>query len=221
MLNVGGRWIICYTAAEYRPKHLMGSMANHFSSEDIELIQRIQQRDQSALVELHGRYRNLVYNMAMQLLKNAGSAEEITQDIFFQVWRWPEKWDPEKGRFTSWLLTVTRYTAIDQLRRENRQPPLVPHSLDHLAELLTKQSPFEDAHRDNGRLLRAFIKDLPKEQRDIIMLAYFRGMTHSEIADQLKLPIGTVKSRIRLGVQKLKEAWFEAVQQGQPRPESE
>ncbi|MBC7871956.1 MAG: sigma-70 family RNA polymerase sigma factor [Chitinophagaceae bacterium] len=194
-------------------------MTNHPSPEDIELIQRIKQRDQSALVEIHGRYRNLVYNMAMQVLKNASSAEEITQDIFFQVWRWPEKWDPEKGRFTSWLLTVTRYTAIDRLRRENRQPPLSPHSLDHLAEFLAKKSPFEDSRRDNGRLLRTLIKELPKEQRDIIMLAYFRGMTHTEIAEQTHLPIGTVKSRIRLGLQKLKEAWFEAIEHPSTEPE--
>jgi RNA polymerase sigma-70 factor (ECF subfamily) len=186
-------------------------MANHFSSEDVELIGRIQKRDQTALVELYERYSGLVYNMAMQVLGNEHSAEEVTQDIFFQVWRWPEKWDAQKGRFTSWLLTVTRYTSIDTLRQQNRQPPLSPHSLDDLAKLLTKKSPVEDDRRDNGVLLRSLMGDLPNEQRDIIMMAYFRGMTHSEIAEQLNLPLGTVKSRIRLGLQKLKDLWFEAM----------
>ncbi len=183
----------------------------------MELIQRIQKRDQTALGELYDRYSNLVYNMAAQVLENASSAEEVTQDIFFQVWRWPEKWDPQKGRFTSWLLTVTRYTSIDRLRQQNRQPPLSRYSLDDLAKLLTNHSPLEEAQRDNGVLLRSLLKGLPHEQQDIIMMAYFRGLTHSEIADHLKLPLGTVKSRLRLGLQKLKDLWFEALK----RPHSE
>lgn len=188
-------------------------MANPSLLDDFELMQKIRQRDQSALVQLHERYHNIVYNMAMQVLKNASRAEEVTQDVFFQIWRWPEKWDADKGRFVSWLLTVSRYTAIDQLRRENRQPPLAPHSLDHLAELLTKDSAVEDSGLDNGRLLRALLKDLPAEQRELILLVYFRGMTHTEAAEQLKLPVGTVKSRLRLGLQKLKDAWIAAVEQ--------
>lgn len=188
-------------------------MANSPFLDDLELMQRLSQRDQNALVELHERYHNLVYNMAMQVLKNASRAEEVTQDVFFQIWRWPEKWDAQKGRFVSWLLTVTRYTAIDRLRRENRQPPLSPHSLEHLAELLTRNSPVEDSRHDNGRLLRSLLKELPEEQRDLILLVYFRGMTHTEAAEMLKLPVGTVKSRLRLGLQKLKDAWFQALEQ--------
>jgi RNA polymerase sigma-70 factor (ECF subfamily) len=188
-------------------------MANPSLLDDFELMQKIRQRDQSALVQLHERYHNIVYNMAMQVLKNASRAEEVTQDVFFQIWRWPEKWDADKGRFVSWLLTVSRYTAIDQLRRENRQPPLAPHSLDHLAELLAKDSAVEDSGLDNGRLLRALLKDLPAEQRELILLVYFRGMTHTEAAEHLKLPVGTVKSRLRLGLQKLKDAWIAAVEQ--------
>lgn len=188
-------------------------MANSPLLDDFELMQKIRQRDQSALVQLHERYHNIVYNMAMQVLKNASRAEEVTQDVFFQIWRWPEKWDAEKGRFVSWLLTVSRYTAIDQLRRENRQPPLAPHSLDHLAELLAKDSAVEDSGLDNGRLLRALLKDLPAEQRELILLVYFRGMTHTEAAEHLQLPVGTVKSRLRLGLQKLKDAWLAALEQ--------
>lgn len=188
-------------------------MANSPLLDDFELMQKIRQRDQSALVQLHERYHNIVYNMAMQVLKNASRAEEVTQDVFFQIWRWPEKWDAEKGRFVSWLLTVTRYTAIDQLRRENRQPPLMPHSLDHLAELMAKDTAGDDSGQDNGRLLRALLKDLPAEQRELILLVYFRGMTHTEAAEHLKLPVGTVKSRLRLGLQKLKDAWIAAVEQ--------
>jgi RNA polymerase sigma-70 factor (ECF subfamily) len=210
---------ICYTADHPVRHWFVIVMTNPLLPADAELLLRIRHRDQTALVELHQRYRNLVYSMANQVLKNASSAEEVTQDVFFQIWRWPEKWDAAKGRFTSWLLTITRYTAIDRLRRENRQPPLIPRSLDHLADLLAKQSPMENVRHDNGRLLRTLLKELPDDQRTIILLAFFRGLTHSEIANQLQLPLGTVKSRIRLGLQKLKDRWFEAI--GQRRPESE
>lgn len=191
-------------------------MSHLSASDDSSLVQRIGQRDQAALVELHERHQQLVYSMAMQVLRNPATAEEVTQDVFFQVWRWPERWDEARGRFTSWLLTVTRYTAIDRLRHEHRQPPLSEDSLDHLADFLGRNAHFEEAQHDNGRLLRALIKDLPSEQRDLILMAFFRSMTHTEIADQLALPLGTVKSRIRLGLQKLKEAWFAAVEQTIP-----
>ena len=188
-------------------------MVNSPLPDDYELMQKIRQRDQNALVQLHERYPNSVYNMAGPVLKNPSRPEEVTQEVVFQILLWTEKWDAEKGRFVSWLLTVTRYTAIDQLRRENRQPPLAPHSLDHLAELLTKDSGVDDSGQDNGRLLRALLRELPPEQRALILLVYFRGMTHTEAAEHLQLPVGTVKSRLRLGLQKLKDAWIAAVEQ--------
>jgi RNA polymerase sigma-70 factor (ECF subfamily) len=187
-------------------------MAEPYLNKDAELIQRIKDRDQAALVELYECHRYLVYNMAMQVLRDPASAEEITQDVFFQVWRWPERWDADRGRFTSWILTVTRYTAIDHLRRENRQPPRTPHSLEHLAELLGRAPSFDNARSDNGRALRQLVKTLPAEQRDLIIMAFFQGLSHSEMAERLGLPLGTVKSRIRLGLQKLKDAWFEHVE---------
>jgi RNA polymerase sigma-70 factor (ECF subfamily) len=187
-------------------------MAEPLLNKDAELIQRIKDRDQAALVELYECHRYLVYNMAMQVLRDPATAEEITQDVFFQVWRWPERWDAGRGRFTSWILTVTRYTAIDHLRRENRQPPRVAHSLEHLAELLGRAPSFDNARSDNGRALRHLVKTLPAEQRDLIIMAFFQGLSHSEMAERLGLPLGTVKSRIRLGLQKLKDAWFEHVE---------
>lgn len=189
-------------------------------ADDTTLMQRLRERDQTALTQLHDQYHQLVYSMVMQVLRDAASAEEVTQDVFFQMWRWPERWDEKRGRLTSWLLTVARYTAIDRLRQENRQPPMSVHSLDHLAEYLTRSATFTDSQHDDGHLLRALIKELPPEQRDLILLAYFRGLTHTEIAEELQLPLGTVKSRLRLGLQKLRDAWFEAVGQTAPNSES-
>ncbi len=178
---------------------------------EIELIERIKRQDQNALRDLHERYHRLLYNMAAHVLGDAAAAEEVIQDVLFQVWRWPERWNPDKGRLTSWLLSVTRYTAIDRLRRERRQPPLHPHSLDMLANRLARS--VDSDPRDDGRLLRRLIRTLPQDQRQLIHLAFFRGMTHSEIAEHLGLPLGTVKSRIRLGMQKLRDLWQNAADQ--------
>lgn len=187
--------------------------------DDAELIQRIIRRDQNALVELERCYRGLVFNMAYHVLQNESAAEEITQDVFFQVWRWPERWNADKGRFVSWLLTVSRYTAIDRLRQENRQPARSLYPLESLANLLGKRDQVDDASYDDGKLIRTLLSELSADQRQAIELAYFSGLTHTEIADQLKIPVGTIKSRIRLGLQKLKDSWMEATryEENQPR----
>ena len=189
-------------------------MSKYSHAEEADLVRRIADRDQSALLELYRQHYNLVYGMALRVLRQTGWAEEVTQDVFFQVWRWPEKWDPEKGHFSSWVLSVTRYTAIDRLRREHRQPTLAQRPLEDLSHLLPQSS--DEDQREDGRLLRRIVARLPREQRQIIYLAYFRGMTHSEIADYLNLPLGTVKSRLRLGLEKLKAAWLKAVEEVRP-----
>ncbi|MAS37503.1 MAG: hypothetical protein CL610_26130 [Anaerolineaceae bacterium] len=183
-------------------------MAKTLESDRIELIRRIRQQDQQALTELYEAYGQLVYNMAMHVLRNETAAEEVTQDIFLQVWRKPESWDPEKGKLTSWLLASTRYRAIDRLRSEERRPMRQSVSIDDLAHLLSSRETVGDSQHDTRRMLRQILKELPAEQRQVINLAFFRGLTHSEIAEQLDLPLGTVKGRIRLGLEKLKEAWF-------------
>jgi len=179
-------------------------VANAHSS-DIDLIERIIAREQDALTDLYDCYGAQVFSLAQQVTGQRQAAEDVTQDVFFQVWRWPERWDPDKGRLISWLLTVTRYTAIDAIRREQRQPQA------HEAPGELAKQPYPNGGRraleetaDRNRRVREVLKKLPPEQRKVILLAFFRGMTHEEIAKHLKLPVGTVKSRIRLGMQKLK-----------------
>jgi RNA polymerase sigma-70 factor, ECF subfamily len=188
-------------------------MPNLAPSDDSQLIQRIINRDESALLELYDRSHQAVFNLARYILRNDTQAEEVTQDVFFQIWRWPERWNPERGRLMTLILSITRYSAIDRLRREKRQSPLPPASLDKIADYLGRPSQMDDPGRDNGQLLRSLLKQLPQEQLLVIQLAFFRGMTHSEIAEQLKIPVGTVKSRIRLGLEKLKALWLEAVKE--------
>lgn len=190
-------------------------MAEDAQQDGVDLMQRIMERDQGALAELYALHSRAVYNLAYYVLKNRASAEEITQDVFFQVWRWPERWNPEKGHLLTWMLAVTRYTAIDRLRREQRQPPVSQQPLDNLSHLLGRSMHVDDPNWDNGRLLKKLIMELPKEQRQAVTLAFFRGMTHAQIASHLDEPLGTVKSRIRMGLQRLKEEWLSALEPGE------
>ncbi|MEO0562235.1 MAG: sigma-70 family RNA polymerase sigma factor [Chloroflexota bacterium] len=171
-----------------------------------QLMARIAKRDQHALTALYEQHSERIYRMAYQVTQHRDSAEEITQDVFFQIWRWPERWDPERGKFTSWVLTVTRYTAIDYIRRQQRRPVTDAYHDETTSHVASEQpaAAYHASARDEA--VQKTLKRLPKEQRVVIMLAFFRGMTHNEIADHLNVPLGTVKSRMRLGMEKLRSS---------------
>lgn len=127
------------------------------------------------------------------------------------VWRSPTKWNPDKGQLSSWLLTVTRNMTIDRIRREKRDPTSSATSLAQCEHFLTTS--VSPTAQDDARLMKTILKRLPREQKEVILLAYYRGMTHREIAAKLKVPEGTVKSRLRLGLQKLQVLWRAAVKE--------
>lgn len=162
---------------------------------------------------LYEKYSLRLYRMAYQVTQQPENAEEIVQDVFFQIWRWPRRWDPNRGSFLSWALTVTRYTAIDHIRRKQNQPSFYPLHEEY-NQAATHPSPDTGAdHTQLARAVRESLKKLPHEQRAVILLAFFRGMTHEDIAKHLSLPLGTVKSRIRLGMKKLKDDMTEKQKQ--------
>jgi RNA polymerase sigma-70 factor (ECF subfamily) len=174
-------------------------------SQDEQLLQRIKQRDQAALLALYQQYGILVYSLAMRIVGSTTLAEEITQDTFLEIWRWPDHWDPSKGRFSSRLLTVTRFTAIDRLRWEQRRT-VRDVALEDVSDWPSRDRNGDDLWQD-GLTLRLLLAQLPPEQSQAVELAFFQGLTHSQIADTLRIPIGTIKTRIRLGLQKLKQLW--------------
>lgn len=180
------------------------------SPTDFELMQRVSHQDQSALADLYTRYGGPVYSLALRILENSTMAEEVTQDIFLKVWHQSEQWDAEKGRLSSWLLTITRYSSIDRLRKERRQPNLTLTPLDDMPHIASTRGLIDDPLWQDGRILRNLLTQLPQEQQQVIELAFFGGLTHSDLAERLDLPLGTVKTRVRLGLQKLKNLWLEA-----------
>jgi RNA polymerase sigma-70 factor, ECF subfamily len=188
-----------------------GSRTVSTQPEDAALLKRIAAGDGNALLMLHQRYATLVYSMAWRVLNDAGMAEEVTQDIFLKLWQKSQHYDPQRGRFCNWLLSVTRFAAIDRLRHEKRAPLLSDLDGDPGDDAsATKLVPIDHENWERGRHLRLLVEQLPANQRQLIELAYFGGLTHSELADQLKLPLGTVKSRLRQGLEKLRTLWLDA-----------
>lgn len=173
------------------------------------LLNHVQQGHEDALIELHTRYARMVYAVAYRILGDQMAAEEVTQDTFMRLWDKGHTYDPARGQFTTWLLTITRRRAIDVIRQQKRR---IPDNYETLSldehQYLYEQLPENDPQTDLRRSLIAELRLLPSEQRECLALAYFYGLSHSDIAAQLALPLGTVKTRIRLGMQKLREAWL-------------
>lgn len=180
--------------------------------DDSQLLHAIAQRDQHAFMQLYQQYCNLVFSLALRVVRHHVLAEEVTQDVFLKIWQQPDRWDPAVGQFSSWLLTITRNAAIDRLRKEQRHP--IPNAgIDEPIFDRAVEAPLSDSSLwFEGQLLARLIKELPDEQRQLIELAFYQGYTHSELAEGLQLPLGTVKTRLRSGLQKLRAAWEESHQ---------
>jgi RNA polymerase sigma-70 factor (ECF subfamily) len=175
--------------------------------DDEELIDLVARADEPALSELYDRYHRLVFSIALNVVGRPEEAEEVTLDVFVLLWQKALTYRPERAKVVTWLTTLARNKAIDLLRREDVRP--LRHSIGW-AEVSPEpptgsQSPERAAElAARKQRIRAALGKLSEAQREAIALAYFGGLSHSEIARELNLPLGTVKGRIRLGMQKLR-----------------
>jgi RNA polymerase sigma-70 factor (ECF subfamily) len=179
-------------------------------SDDIELMRQIAQRDQQALWALYQQYGRAVYSLAYRILENTVLAEEVTQDTFLKVWHQTTRWDSEKGKLKNWLLTIAQFTAIDRLRKEGRQPAIHSEPIEDTDENLL--TPRNTASWQEESALHMLVAQLPEQQGALIELAFFQGMSHGEIADALHMPLGTVKTRLRAGLHRLRQLWVESAE---------
>ena len=176
--------------------------------DDEALVRLIVQARAEALGELYGRYGRLVFSLALNSVGNPVTAEEITQDVFLRVWQRARQYRPDRAKVSTWLTSITRHGAIDQLRRRGSRPE--QHNVAW-AELAPGAEPSVNGPEQAAALamererVRAAIAQLPEEQQQVLALAYFQGLTQSQMAETLDLPLGTVKTRIRLGMQKLRD----------------
>jgi RNA polymerase sigma-70 factor, ECF subfamily len=167
---------------------------------DWSLLARIGQKDEEALSALYDRYSGLVYSEAKRILRDAGAAEEILQDLFYQVWRTSERFDPAKGSLAGWLLVAARNRAISKLRRKTG----IGEELDENAVRLKIDAESHAAQQLLLDKVKTVMGSLPEGQREALECAYFEGMSHSEIAQKTGQPLGTVKTRIRSAMEALK-----------------
>lgn len=170
------------------------------------LIARIEGRDADALALLYDRHSARLYGLAQRILGDTGEAEEVLQEVFLYVWKAAATFDASRGPVLAWLLVATRSRSIDRLRSRRPAGSAGGRSLEEVPEAASREDVEADAAgREWEAQCRAAIAGLPEDQRRALELAYFEGLTHQEIAERTATPLGTVKTRIRLGLMKLRE----------------
>ena len=162
---------------------------------------RLLARDESALGEVYDQYSSFVYGIAFRVIGDARAAEDVVQDVFLKLWESPDGFDPARGSLRTWLGTLAHRRAVDHVRREEAKrrtalrdaarSPVAPDVEEMAMALVTAER------------VRAALATLPEEQREAIQLAYFGGRTYREVAEQLGIPEGTAKSRLRLGLRRI------------------
>jgi RNA polymerase sigma-70 factor (ECF subfamily) len=172
------------------------------TEDDPSLLARVRRGDEQAMASIFDRYSRIVYSVALRVLRDPAAAEDVLQEIFMQVWRNPEGFTSAKGNLGGWLTVVARNRSIDILRRRRPSDPVedvVLASSSNLAAEAERNSLMERA--------RSVIATLPSEQRKTLEMAFFDGLTHSEIAEMTGDPLGTVKTRIRSALLTLRKAF--------------
>ena len=169
---------------------------------DADLLGKVQRGDESAMAAIYDRYSKVVYSVALRVLRDPASAEDVLQEIFMQVWRSPARFIATRGSLGGWLAVVTRNRSIDKLRRKRPTEQVEEMQLPSLCNLA------DEAERNlMMEKARVVILQLPAEQRKTLEMAFFDGLTHSEIAEMTGDPLGTVKTRIRSAILTLRKAF--------------
>ncbi|HEX3878043.1 MAG TPA: sigma-70 family RNA polymerase sigma factor [Bryobacteraceae bacterium] len=178
---------------------------------DAEIVERLQRRDPQALAELYDRYGRLAYSLIVRVVRDGALAEDLVQETFLRVWNRAQGFDAQRGALGPWLLAVARNRAIDYLRsaggRERNTFEL--EEVDHPSSYMDLER--DILASDKARLIRAAMQKLTPQQREVIELAYFEGLTQTEMAERMKQPLGTVKTWVRAALKNLREEFGEAV----------
>jgi RNA polymerase sigma-70 factor (ECF subfamily) len=169
------------------------------------LLGLLRDRSSHGLALLYDRYGRLVYSMALRIVQDHGVAEEVTQDVFLRCWNHIDSYRPSHGSLASWLIGIAHHRAIDELRSRRGKHRSREVSTEHLRHLPTPEGSFDEALIREE--IRATLADLPPAQREAIEMIFWRGFSRREAADQLGVPIGTLHTRLRLGMEKLRAVY--------------
>ena len=182
--------------------------------DDRQLLRRIVDQDKDALDLLYSRYVTPVYSMALHMLKQPPLAEEVTQDVFLNIWLKASSFNSERGQPRSWIMSVAHHRVVDVIRSRRRTATMTdPEGYETLERLPSGGASVENQvqqNLDRERIMKA-LAILPENQRQVIVLAYFEGYSQSEMAEFLSEPLGTIKTRVRLAMQKLRAVLQEDV----------
>lgn len=186
---------------------------------DSALVERMMAGDEAALSAVYDRYSGMLFAMLVRILRDTSAAEEILQDLFLQLWRNPARFDASRGALPSWLLVIGRNRAISRLRSRERRE-IAEDGEGFSMDSLPSPGNMEDEASRTQLMdrLRTAMAGLPREQREAVELAYFEGMTQTEIAERTGSPLGTVKSRVRAGMQYLKQLFDDGTTRQSGRP---
>ena len=179
--------------------------ASRTAADDQVAIERMARGDQSALGDLYDRHGRLIYSLALRVLRDQGDAEDVVQEVFLQAWREASRFDLTRGNVVAWLVMVTRSRAIDRLRRRQARPQLAATSEPDTRVDAGPRADVQMEWQSRAAEVRRALETLPLLQRAAVELAFFDGLTHAEIAEQLEVPLGTVKTRVRQGLLKMRD----------------
>jgi RNA polymerase sigma-70 factor (ECF subfamily) len=176
--------------------------------DDVELLQRVAQRDRQAFAQIYDRYAGLLFSTIQRVLNNPDEAADVLQEVFVQLWDKAGVYDPALGKPFHWALAMARHKAIDRLRSLRRRYSFIEEVTQEMNELhrSTSVQPGEVFSQEQANLIRSAVAELPLEQRQAIEMAFLGGLTQNEIAETLRQPLGTIKARIRRGMLKLRES---------------
>jgi RNA polymerase sigma-70 factor, ECF subfamily len=178
---------------------------------DVELVERLQRRDPQALAELYDRYGRLAYSLIVRVVRDGALAEDLVQETFLRVWNRAQAFDAQRGALGPWLMAVARNRAIDYLRSAGGRGrnALELEEADHPSLYTNMERDLLAS--DKARMIRAALEKLAPNQREVIELAYFEGLTQTEMAERMGQPLGTVKTWVRTALKNLREEFGEAV----------
>ena len=171
----------------------------------LHLIQQVAKQDRDAFSQLYDRFSTLVFTLAMRMLKARSDAEDLLQEVFVQVWRQAQNYSAERGSPEAWIINIARSRAIDKIRSIRRMQKSFVHTDDPARAESLENVESSAAESETRLTMNSALANLPDPQRKVLELAYFDGLTQNEIADRLAEPLGTVKTRMRSGIQKLRE----------------
>ncbi len=176
-------------------------------STDLELLNALKAGHADALSTIYDRYANLVYGLASRILNDAEDAEDVTQDVFLKVWNRSHLYEPSRGSFSNFLVTMTRSRSIDKLRSRVSRFRFLQRWQTVISHGAGPETPLETVSmEERSQVVNSALTHLSDNERQILEIAYYQGLSYSETAKQLDLPLGTVKSRARTGLRKLRYA---------------